>query len=127
MDKDFHKTEIYCPPKREPRRVIINKRLARERNLSEETIKKIETLHKEREELFIIMEEFVYNRKILMNLYEEWKTIEFCLQDLWGFPRDERFHRFWDIPMCKCPIFDNLDAIGTDYAVYNMDCPIHGS
>ena len=53
--------------------------------------------------------------------------VEFKLQDAWGFPRNNDYHRFWDLPGCKCPKMDNDDRWPTGYYVINGDCPIHGS
>lgn len=52
--------------------------------------------------------------------------IEFKLQDAWGFPRNENFHRFWLLPKCTCPHMDNEDAYPTGYYVTSGNCPIHG-
>lgn len=53
--------------------------------------------------------------------------VEFKLQDAWGFPRNNDYHRFWDLPGCKCPKMDNDDRWPTGYYVINGDCPIHGN
>jgi len=67
-------------------------------------------------------------RKDVLTSYAERITeIEFKLQDAWGFPRNNYYHRFWDLPGCKCPKMDNDDRWPTGMYVYSGDCPIHGS
>lgn len=72
----------------------------------------------------------------MMTETEDWKELqslaaditecEFHLQDLWKFERDEKFHRFWELPKCQCPRMDNEDSYPIGYYVTNMNCPIHG-
>ncbi len=52
--------------------------------------------------------------------------IEFKLQTIWKFEKNQDFHRFWEVPKCKCPIIDNIDNQGSKYHYHNNDCPIHG-
>jgi hypothetical protein len=51
--------------------------------------------------------------------------LEFRLQALWGFPKDARFHRFWQTPKCLCPLLDGEDSWGTGYTYINGECPLH--
>lgn len=51
--------------------------------------------------------------------------IEFTLQDLWGFERDKKFHKFWELPGCECPKMDNDDAYPHGRYIYSLGCPIH--
>ena len=53
-------------------------------------------------------------------------TIEFKLQDAWGFPRCSYFHRFWETPKCLCPRMDNEDNYPHGYYTKMSDCPLHG-
>jgi len=52
--------------------------------------------------------------------------LEFELQELWGFPQDIRFHRFWETPTCECPKMDNSDAYPSGYYSVAANCPLHG-
>lgn len=52
--------------------------------------------------------------------------LEFRLQELWGFPKDAKFHRFWLTPKCDCPKWDNEDSYPTGYSIVNMGCLLHG-
>jgi hypothetical protein len=64
--------------------------------------------------------------KRLKQLDLDLQEIEFELQDLWGFPRDARYHKFWLRPKCTCPKLDNEDAYPTGFYTTNQECPIHG-
>jgi hypothetical protein len=68
--------------------MAVNMELAKALELSEETIKKIDTLHD-------YLEEFI-NEVTLDHDYEGCigvvRNVEFQLQELWGFTRDSRYH-----------------------------------
>jgi len=53
-------------------------------------------------------------------------NIEFELQDLWGFSRDIRYHKFWELPQCQCPKLDNEDRYPFGHYFINESCPLHG-
>lgn len=59
-------------------------------------------------------------------LAEKVKEIEFELQRLWGFDKDETYHYWYEVPKCQCPKIDNAERRGTNYQIVNMDCPVHG-
>ena len=54
--------------------------------------------------------------------------LEFKLQFLWGFPQDNKFHRYQqNIAGCMCPVIDNLELFGHSEQRYATgDCPWHG-
>ncbi len=53
------------------------------------------------------------DNNVLKSLVKDLTEIEYHLQELWGFPADAKFHRFWEYPKCVC---------GT----INRECPLHG-
>ena len=55
----------------------------------------------------------------------EWTDIQLLLQEAWGFPVDDKFHRFWDMKGCLCPKMDNNDAYPAGHYVISSDCPVH--
>ena len=63
----------------------------------------------------------------LMELAMDLQEVEFHLQELWGFPRDARFHKFWDYPKCTCPKVDNEDNYPTGFYIIDKECPLHGT
>lgn len=55
------------------------------------------------------------------------EDIEYEIQELFKFPRDKNYHRFWERPHCACPKMDNQDNWGTGHYIINQSCPLHGS
>jgi len=63
----------------------------------------------------------------VMDVFNEmWESNQFNLQEAWGFPKDSKFHRFWDIPACECPRMDNSDNYPYGHYVTSGGCNIHG-
>ena len=105
----------------------MNIKLLEERNIDRETAFKIAELHALRNTTILNMH---YSNDI--EAVKVWlgklSNIEFKLQELWGFDKNEDFHRLvgkGHIPKCECPPLDNLDAIGSGSRVYSEDCPLH--
>jgi len=59
-------------------------------------------------------------------LLGQWEALQFELQKAWGFPRNAKFHRFWDMKGCTCPKMDNNDRYPSGIYITAGDCPIHG-
>ena len=55
-----------------------------------------------------------------------WTENQYQLQDAWGFERDSRMHKFWEIEDCTCPKLDNGDSYPSGYYFTSEDCKIHG-
>lgn len=104
--------------------IVLNPNLVKKQNLSDEQITKITELHTEKRHLMDLMTK-VDTVSLLKYYANQIENIEFSLQELWGFPKDRNYHRFWDVPKCTCPKMDNLERIGTEYKIYNSNCPIH--
>ena len=52
--------------------------------------------------------------------------MEYLLQELWGFPQDADYHRYWkEVKDCCCPKLDNEDALYFGRRIYSGDCPWH--
>ena len=63
----------------------------------------------------------------ILKEFSTWLTnIEFTLQELWNFPSNQNYHKFWETPKCQCAKMDNIDAYPTGYYSVNMGCPLHG-
>lgn len=101
--------------------LILNKALLDQQNCWT-NLENIKRLHEDRLRLEYLVEEsstpYIYN--------EDWTQTQFDLQDAWGFPRDEKYHRFWDRPLCKCPKMDNDDRWPTGNYIISDDCPLNG-
>jgi len=102
---------------------MINYDLARERNLSTETIYRIEKLQEYRTQLG---KSYLAGKIGALVYREAWEENEYQLQSLWGFPQDSNYHMFWEMAGCTCPKLDNRDLQGHPYHIYNGSCPIHG-
>ena len=88
-------------------------------------LKKIKELHIKRYELYDKINSEVDSKKLEM-LGKDSTELEFQLQELWNFKRDINFHRFWDLPKCRCPKLDNDDTYPFGFYVVSGDCPLHG-
>jgi hypothetical protein len=75
--------------------------------------------------LFARMERCTKQESI-MKLADKVTQNEFKIQEAFNFARDVKFHRFWEVPKCKCPSMDNQERWGTGRSIYTEDCPIHG-
>jgi hypothetical protein len=85
----------------------------------------INALHEVKEQIFELMEtENDVNQ--LRHYDQQLEGIEFKLQELWHFPKDKKFHKFWKRPKCTCPKMDNEDRYPFGYYVISADCPLHG-
>jgi len=103
---------------------MINKELAVQRGLSEQTISDIEHHHDVRD--FLVGEMKETPREELRELFKDWVENEYMLQNLWGFPESSAYHKWWSLPQCTCPKMDNEDAYPVGYYVMNDSCPMHG-
>lgn len=89
---------------------------------------KLETI-KELHEFRLVIHSMIQETKghnKLASLVRDLTEIEFKLQQLWGFKRDGRFHKWWNTPMCTCPKMDNEDSYPSGNYVVTKDCLLHG-
>lgn len=105
--------------------VSLNSRLISRQGLDEESVSKITKLHVVRNCYTSLIE--VTDDVNKLRYFSLFITqIDFKLQELWGFPQDSIYHRFWELPKCDCPKSDNLDTYGTGHRYINPNCPLHG-
>ena len=90
-----------------------------------DNLENIKKIHYEKSVIHDIMEntDDVGELRLYSYLLTE---LEFELQELWGFPRDSKYHRFWNIPKCTCPKMDNEDFYPSKHCYMDLECPIHG-
>lgn len=105
------------------KKIVLNKRLLDRQNCWDK-LDVIKTLHKEKLKLYSMMEN-TNDAAFLKSADQLLTGIEFELQDAWGFPRDQNFHRFWERPKCQCPSMDNSDMYPHQQYI-NQSCPLHG-
>lgn len=90
---------------------LVSPQLVKRQNLGKEEIGKLVKLHAERIDLFELMKVMdpEEDKEALYECHLEWMEGEFKMQEVWGFGRDAKFHKFWDLPHCSCPVMDNND------------------
>jgi len=86
----------------------------------------IDILHDTRTKLFELMQE-TDDVSSLRFYNDQLDQLEYTLQELWGFPKDSSWHRFWDRPKCTCPKLDNDDRYPSPVYIINPDCKVHGN
>lgn len=100
--------------------------LAIQQGLTEIDLKNLKNLHRKRLKLFDKIETET-NPMMLHLLADQITNIDFELQDAWKFPRDIKYHTWWNqAPRCTCPKMDNKDMLGTNLRVVSESCPLHG-
>lgn len=116
------KDSIYLVKYRD-RTLLVSRSLLKAQGKSSE-LNKIKELHKERLEIEHQMETRRYPHK---ELGRAWTEVQYEIQVAWGFPKDIRFHKFWEIPSCTCPKAENINSYPSGYYFYSKDCKIHGN
>ena len=110
---------------------MINKKLAKDRNIPKEDIKTIENIHTEIDNIFKTVEFLDPNNKNDLIIIKKYCKLlyfyEFKLQKLWKFDIDENKHSLWfRMPHCTCPKSDNYDMLST-YRWISKNCLLHNN
>jgi hypothetical protein len=103
----------------------LNSMLVKRQKVSPENVELLKHTHVTRYRIFEKMEA-TDNVAELRQLAKDFEDLEFYQQELWGFPKDKNFHRWFKVPKCLCPKMDNMDRIGSSFGVTVENCPIHG-
>jgi len=105
----------------------INPAMCKKQGLSDDTIKLICEAHSVKYGILENMKNtLVGDTDTLKHYAAQITEIEYTLQRLWGFPENSDYHRFWNVPHCKCCSLDNEERLGTPYRIINKECPVHG-
>ena len=104
---------------------MINQNLVNRQKVSAEDVKKIVKLQTIRKYFYDFIE-LSNDKEEIRRLDKIITQIEFQLQKLWGFPQNRNFHRWFDVPKCSCPKWDNADSLGSDFRIINHSCILHG-
>lgn len=125
---DGKRVKIYFVKENDGSGVYLNYEMLKRQKCTSTDIKGILKLAEEKRRLFAMMYTAALqnNSRELKSLAKDVTEIEYMLQKLWHFKKNKKFHRFWEMPGCKCPKMDNAEAWPTGYYVYNGNCPIHG-
>ena len=110
---------------------MINERLVKKLGLSPERRAAIIDLHEQRKGIFETMSRLnpskTRAREVLRSYVPLIESIEFKLQEEWGFDRDRSKHTWWfRAPHCQCPYYDNQDIVYAGQRIINASCPLHG-
>lgn len=103
----------------------LNPNLVAKQELSQLQVNNIIDLHKHKNRIFNEMKA-TSSKTLLRDLAKKVEETEFKLQAIWGFPQDENFHYWWQVPQCSCPRMDNQDLYGTNHKIINPQCKVHG-
>lgn len=103
---------------------MINRKLAEKKGLSQEVQEKIIELHQLRNDIELLMDRESPYSPLQKTFFRWWTQINFELQGLWGFFKDESMHKGYLLSKCSCPIMDNED-MGSHY-YFNASCIYHG-
>ena len=103
----------------------INQNLINRQKVSADDVQKIVKLQTIRKYFYDFIE-LSDDKEEIRRLDKIITQIEFKLQKLWGFPHDRNFHRWFDVPKCSCPKWDNAESLGSDFRIINPNCIIHG-
>ena len=104
---------------------VLNEQLAKNQMVTDEQLSALRLSHQVKHLIFKKAKGTKDERKLSL-LAELFDELEYLQQELWNFPRDARFHRFFELPNCQCPKIDNYDALGTDQHIIVLSCPAHG-
>jgi len=104
---------------------MINQNLVNRQKVSPDDVKRIVELQTIRKYFYDFIE-LSDDKEEIRRLDKIITQIEFQLQKLWGFPQDRNHHRWFDVPKCSCPKWDNSDNIGSEYRIINPNCILHG-
>ena len=108
------------------RSIVLSAAKITEQGLSDLSVGQIKGLHLARLIVLNAIEsrESVEDKRALASLVE---SLDYALQDAWGFKRNKNFHRWYELPGCSCPIHDNRDRTDTEFQIVNDDCIYHGT
>jgi hypothetical protein len=68
------------------------------------------------------------DKKEMRSLAKDIMECERELQKLWKFHTvDDRFIKFWLLPKCECPCYDNEDNYPSGQFYIKSSCPLHGA
>lgn len=100
---------------------MINTELAESLSISEEDKEQIGYLHDRAKEIIEYPETHINPLELL-------ETIEYKLQELWGFGENPDYHHHsFKLKGCECPYLDNMELIGSGLRRYNLNCKWHGN
>lgn len=105
---------------------LLNGHLIEMKGLDGATCEMIADLHRLKVSLISDMAKLKpTNDTKLHELGDRIATVEYEMQDAWGFVRDKNWHKHWELPHCTCPKVTNKMA-HPQHGFTSDDCPVHG-
>lgn len=104
---------------------LLNSYLANKQKITDEQLEALKLSHQLKWIIFESAKQTSDPTKLKM-LANVCDALESEQQALWNFEVNKNFHRFFDFPGCTCPKLDNKERLGTEYAIFDTSCPIHG-
>ncbi len=110
------------------RTIYLNKDLIEKLDLTDKRVNDIKQLHRQIISCDISITKTVTSggQAHLDFLLAHWERLQFDLQEAWGFTKDKRYHRFWELTSCNCPKADNEDSYPSGYYFISGKCALHG-
>jgi len=107
-------------------RDTLNQDLIVKNKVTNEQIDNLEVIYDKMTTLFKQADIKNIKPELAKSLANELKLLEFELQENWNFPKDEKYHTWWNrFKGCTCPKMDNDERFGMD-KIINSTCPFHG-
>jgi len=107
-------------------RETLSKKLLARKKLSEEEIDVLVELNVEKYYLYREMRG-LEDSSVLKELASKVTGINYLIQEAWGFEQHKKYHKFWELPGCQCPVFENINIYPSDEYKHLSTCPIHGT
>jgi len=103
----------------------INKALVAKQSLDDVSLELLKLLHVQK---YLLTERMALapTKKERYSLHKQLLENNCKLQEVWGFPMNQFWYRFWEEPGCCCPQVDNRERFPFGMYIINGQCPIHG-
>lgn len=107
----------------ETNNVYLNQALVKKQNVSEETQEAIKLITVRLRQVLERPSHYSDDPEVVVSIIE---GMEYTLQNLWNFPMDNNYHRYWHrVKGCTCPSMDNDDPIYFGDKIIREGCPYH--
>lgn len=105
--------------------LILNPILIGKQKVKEKNIEKLLEIYIEGLCIEYKMRDEEYLKENRKELTDQWTNNQYKLQELWGFEKNIKMHKFWNVPNCTCPKLDNEDIYPSEKYWTNANCPVH--
>ena len=107
----------------EANEIHLNQALVERQNISGETQEAIKLVTARLRQILERPFHYSGDPAVVVSIIE---GMEYTLQNLWNFPMDRDYHRYWhEVKGCTCPSMDNNDPIYFGQRITRQGCPFH--